>query len=320
VAVDAPVRIGTQLPSRELVIAGNSDPRALVDLAVALERGGADAVWVGESVVARPRFDAYTVLAAVAMATDRVQLGTAVVLPSLRSPVLFAHQVATIDQLAAGRLTLGVGSGFPMPATRDEFEAVGVDYGRRVSRLHATIDTARAIWRSSADAACGAFNPTERIGVGQVTVAPPTHQRGGPPVWLATATEAGLQRCAEAYDGWLPYPPTPTQYAESLDRLRVMASAHGRHADSIAAGLYVTVATGPGAEERMDEFCRRYYGLSAELVGIVQGCIAGPLDRVAEVLHRYVEAGARQLVIRHAASDPALVVDEAAAIRQVLHG
>jgi alkanesulfonate monooxygenase SsuD/methylene tetrahydromethanopterin reductase-like flavin-dependent oxidoreductase (luciferase family) len=316
-STDVPDTIGTQLPSRELVIDGCTDARVLVELAVALEGDGADAVWVGESVVARPRFDTYCALAAVAVATDRVQLGSSVVLPALRSPVAFAHQVATIDQLAGGRLTVGVGGGFPMPATRHEFETLGVPYGRRVARLDATIEAARAIWGSSSDGS-HAVDPTGLFGFADVTVAPPTHQRAGPPIWLATATEPGLQRCADAYDGWLPYPPSPAQYAEGLDRLRALATGRGRDPDSIAAGLYVTVATGPEAQEHMDEFCMRYYGLSAELVGLVQGCFAGTLECVAEVLQAYVRAGARHLVIRHATFDPRLVREESAALREVL--
>lgn len=140
------LHLGTLLPTRELAIAGNDDPSDTVSLARQLEAAGIDSLWVGESVLARPRHDTYSLLAALAVVTTTVQLGTAVVLPSLRNPVAFAHQVATIDQLSQGRLILGVGAGFPGPATQHEFETLGGDYRRRVSRVDATLEAARAIW------------------------------------------------------------------------------------------------------------------------------------------------------------------------------
>jgi alkanesulfonate monooxygenase SsuD/methylene tetrahydromethanopterin reductase-like flavin-dependent oxidoreductase (luciferase family) len=314
-----PPTIGTQLPSRELIVAGRADARIVLDLATALEDRGAHGVWVGESVTARPRFDAYSLLAAIAGVTTRVQIGTSVVLPALRSPVEFAHQVATIDRLASGRLVLGVGAGFPSQETRHEFESLGRDYRRRASTLDATLAAAQAIWAGAFEDRPAA-DPTTRFGFAGVRVAPAPVRPTGPPVWLATATASGLERCARAYDGWLPYPVSPADYAYGLSRLRNHANDTGRDAASITAGLFVTVATGPGADDRMEQFCQRYYGLGADVVGLVQGLVAGSLERVADVLAAYVAAGADELVIRHATFEPEVVLDESSAIRDLLRG
>ncbi|HJU16392.1 MAG TPA: LLM class flavin-dependent oxidoreductase, partial [Stellaceae bacterium] len=103
------LRIGYLLPTREQIMAGRPAAAPLLSLAERAEALGYDSVWVGDSVLARPRHDPLTLLAAAAARTQRVELGTAVLLPALRNPVLLAHQVATIDQISAGRFVLGVG-------------------------------------------------------------------------------------------------------------------------------------------------------------------------------------------------------------------
>ena len=83
-------------------MAGSPDTGSLLALAEAAEALGYDSVWVGDSLLARPRHEPLTLLAGVAARTRRVALGTAVLLPALRNPVLLAHQVATLDRLAEG--------------------------------------------------------------------------------------------------------------------------------------------------------------------------------------------------------------------------
>ncbi|NED52571.1 LLM class flavin-dependent oxidoreductase, partial [Micromonospora aurantiaca] len=67
-------------------------------------------------------------------------LGTATMLPALRHPILLAHQLATLDRLAGGRLIVGVGAGFPTAGTEAQFDAVGVPFRTRFSRLEESIE------------------------------------------------------------------------------------------------------------------------------------------------------------------------------------
>src|SRR5207302_6154136 len=104
------IRIGYLLPTRERIMAGQPQASSLLELAERAERLGFDSVWAGDSLLARPRHEPLTLLAAVASRVRRVDVGTAVLLPALRNPVLLAHQVATLDQVAEGRLILGLAS------------------------------------------------------------------------------------------------------------------------------------------------------------------------------------------------------------------
>src|SRR6478672_5447759 len=106
-------------------MSGEPETRLLLELAVRAERLGWDSIWIGDSLLARPRHEPLTLLAAVAARVPRVELGTAVLLPALRNPVLLAHQVATIDQVAEGRVILGVGIAADVPNIRAEFTAAG---------------------------------------------------------------------------------------------------------------------------------------------------------------------------------------------------
>ena len=128
-------RIGYLLPTRESVMEDHPAAAPLLALAERAEALGYDSVWVGDSLLARPRHEPITLLAGVAGRTKRVELGTAVLLPALRNPVVLAHQVATLDQVAEGRVILGVGIATDVPNIRDEFEAAGVPFDKRVGRM-----------------------------------------------------------------------------------------------------------------------------------------------------------------------------------------
>src|SRR5437867_2911926 len=127
--------LGVLPPTREAIMSGRRETASMLAMAERAEAAGFDSVWIGDSITARPRHEPLTLLAAVAARTRRVRLGTAVLLPALRPPVVLAHIVGTLDQVADGRVILGVGIAADTPAIRTEFEAVGVPFDRRVGRF-----------------------------------------------------------------------------------------------------------------------------------------------------------------------------------------
>ena len=102
------VEFGVLLPTREAVMSGRPETASMLAMAERAEAAGFDSVWVGDSLTARPRHEPLTLLAAVAARTRRVRLGTGVLLPALRNPVVLAHVVGTLDRIAEGRVILGV--------------------------------------------------------------------------------------------------------------------------------------------------------------------------------------------------------------------
>src|SRR5256714_4705762 len=169
------IRIGYLLPTRERIMAGQPQATPLLEFAERAERLGFDSVWAGDSLLARPRHEPLTLLAAVASRVRRVDIGTAVLLPALRNTVLLAHQVATLDQVAEGRLILGVGIAADVPNIRQEFTAAGVPFEKRVGRLLEGLRLARLLWSGKR---------VDWDGRGKVEhgiLGPTPYRQGGPP-------------------------------------------------------------------------------------------------------------------------------------------
>src|ERR1700740_3664675 len=141
-----PLKFGYLLPTRERIMEGRPDAGPLLDLAARAEALGYDSIWVGDSLLARPRHEPLTLLAGLAGRVPQVTLGTAVLLPALRNPVLLAHQVATLDQVSEGRFILGVGIARDVPNIRAEFAAASVPFEKRVGRMMEGLRLCRALW------------------------------------------------------------------------------------------------------------------------------------------------------------------------------
>src|SRR6266542_4091207 len=123
-------RIGLLLPSRETVLWLDGDLTFLIGAAQLAEQAGYDSLWVGDSLLARPRGEPLALLAAIAAVTTRVRLGTAVLLPLLRHPLNLAHTVASVDRIADGWLPFSRTAGdyaAGLRAVRQAAEGAGRD-------------------------------------------------------------------------------------------------------------------------------------------------------------------------------------------------
>ncbi|MEU7742020.1 TIGR03619 family F420-dependent LLM class oxidoreductase [Nonomuraea sp. NPDC049158] len=214
-------QVGYLLPTRDWVVLGDREPSALIEQARLAEDVGFDSVWAGDSPVTRHRADPLMLLSAVAAVTERVTLGTAVLLPALRHPILLAHQLATLDRIADGRLIAGMGAGFPHPNTEAQFDALGITFKRRVSRTEESIDVMRQLWAGGEVSYQG-----PHFDFRDVVLEPKPAQVGGPPIWLAGSGESALRRVGRLADGWLPYPPTSETYAHEWGVLQEVARLH----------------------------------------------------------------------------------------------
>jgi alkanesulfonate monooxygenase SsuD/methylene tetrahydromethanopterin reductase-like flavin-dependent oxidoreductase (luciferase family) len=282
---------GLLLPSREVLLWKDGDLAFLIEAARHAEEAGYDSVWVGDSLLARPRGEPVTLLAGVAGATTRVTLGTAVLLPLLRHPVSLAHALATLDRVSQGRLIVGVGPGAELPGTHAELAALGLPSDRRVSAMLNAVERIRRLWRN------------EERGV---ELQPRPFRPGGPPIWLGGSGPRMLRLAGMTFDGWLPFSPTPTEYASGYRAVREAAESAGRDPDSIPTGAYLTVAVADDPREAavaLDAYIRGYYGVPGEVMATVQACHAGTVESASEWFAAYRDAGARHLVLRLARPD-----------------
>jgi alkanesulfonate monooxygenase SsuD/methylene tetrahydromethanopterin reductase-like flavin-dependent oxidoreductase (luciferase family) len=294
-------KFGILLPTREVVLSGRADPASIYDLADRAEALGFHSVWVGDSVVAKPRLDALTTLAAVGARTKRIRLGTAVYLAALRNPVLVAHMVGTVDWLSRGRVDLGIGYARPNdPVQENEYRILGHDPAKRIKMGEELVQVIRKLWRENDVSFSGSFSKFEHI-----TVEPKPIQPGGVPIWLASNNvEPGLKRVGRMGDGWLNNITDPRVYKECLHKIRAYAAEAGRDPEAIEPGLYFTLAAGgQQAIEEGQKFLSQYYNRPYEAVAKAMVCIMGSWEQVLDQMQAYVEGGARTLVLRFATGD-----------------
>ncbi len=290
-------KVGYLLPTREQIMEGRPETGPLLDLAAEARDHGFDSVWVGDSLTARPRHDPLTLLAAVAGRLPGLTLGTAVLLPALRNPVVLAHQIATLDQLCEGRLILGVGFAADRPNIRAEFAAAGVPFEHRIGRMLEGLRLCRALWSGQPVDWDGRWQMT------QATVAPAPAHPGGPLLWIGGNLPPSLVRAGRHFDGWFPIAPSPPDFAAGLDTVRQVAAAHARDPLAVSGAMYLTVSLDDDtalAEARMNRFLEGYYSVPAEQTRRRQASYCGPAEGLRPWMDAYVAAGASHLVVRFA--------------------
>lgn len=289
------MKLGYLLPTRERIMTGEPAVAPMLTLAEKAEALGYDSIWVGDSLLARPRHEPITLLAGVATRTTKAALGTAVLLPALRNPVLLAHQVATLDQIAEGRVILGVGIATDVPNIRAEFTAAGVPWDKRVGRMLEGLRLCRTLWQGE---------PVDWDGRWQVeagVLGPTPHRAGGPPIWIGGQVEAARQRAGREFDGWFPTGPHAEGFAATWAEVQSVAREAGRAPDALTPAIYLTLAIdddATAAEARIDDYLQQYYGQPAEVMRKRQACFGGAPDAAAEWLAGFAAAGARHLVLR----------------------
>lgn len=223
----------------QLIADSNADP-ALV--AKRVEDRGFHSYWLGEHTVVpttlgdkypRPEpvvdppdylphlVDPLMGLARAAAVTERVRLGTAVSLPAERHPLLFAKQVATLDDHSGGRVLLGVGGGW----SREQCEVLGGDPDHRWANVRDHVAAMKVLWHDDVSEYDGRY-----VTFPPVRCFPKPRTRPHPPILLgAGATPTAFRRVAEWGDGWMPHSIADLDaYADGVAEIGALARAAGR--------------------------------------------------------------------------------------------
>ncbi|HLZ30916.1 MAG TPA: LLM class flavin-dependent oxidoreductase, partial [Chloroflexota bacterium] len=174
--------IGLTLPNRG-VLMGATTPDQMLDLAEAADRSGVfRSVWVGDSLLGKPRMESVALLSGVAARTRRVRLGPACMASFvLRDPVLLAYQWASLDLLSGGRTVLVGCTGIvEQPGARIEGELYGLTPRDRVSRLIEWIALLKLLWTTDNVTFEG-----KHYRCAGVTIEPKPAAKPRPPIWIA---------------------------------------------------------------------------------------------------------------------------------------
>jgi probable F420-dependent oxidoreductase len=229
-----PIRLGLDLPVQKSFSIGRDIP----DVAMAAEEIGYDSLWAGERVLVpespadglygipglewadhyRSNADPLVALSLAAAVTNRVKLGTNVLVAPFHQPFQLARTLATLDNASGGRVIAGLGTGW----SRDEYAAAGVaPFHARGAALDETLDVCAAVWRQDPVSHEGTLSRIAPSEVGPKPCRPI-------PVLLAGSTPAAFRRIADRADGWIPVAMDPALQAGQWKQLQEVAAERGR--------------------------------------------------------------------------------------------
>jgi probable F420-dependent oxidoreductase len=256
---------------------------------------GCHSMWTIDRI-AYDNLEPLTVLAAAAGATQRIRLGTSVLLGNLRHPSHLAKIVATLDFISNGRVTLGLGFG----SRESDYKAVEIPYEHRGSRAVEQVQLMKRLWTEENVTHKGKFFNVENL-----TIGPRPVQRPHPPIWTGGSAESALKRAGTWADGFIcgssAIPDFPTTWA----KVSGYAKAAGRDPEKITkAGLTFMAINDDQAKsvKTVEDYVVRYYGrLRAD---VANTSLVGSPAAVAERIEAFLARGLDTLIVGLADPDP----------------
>lgn len=271
------------------------DADALIAYAKRAEELGYDSLWVWDHIFLGvdpcfPILDSLTLLTAIACHTDKVKLGTGVLVLPMRNPAVLAKETATLDVISKGRLILGMASGW----YAREFDAVGTPFKKRGDIFDRNLEILTRLWTE--DMVSGEYPPHN---LRSAVLHPKPVQKPRPPILIGGYADRVLKRTAEKGDGWLTYFYTPDAYTRSMDRIRKFAEDAGRDPDALDSlnQLPIMVAESDKDRAAMDEWLITEWDYASWSESTKESAIIGSVDHCAEQLQAHVDVGVKRIVL-----------------------
>jgi alkanesulfonate monooxygenase SsuD/methylene tetrahydromethanopterin reductase-like flavin-dependent oxidoreductase (luciferase family) len=305
---------GLTMSNRALVTRG-TQPKDLIEMAVQAENAGAiDAVWVGDSILSKPRLECIPLLGAIAARTSRVKLGVACMATiAQRNPVLLALQWASLDVLSGGRTWLAACMGYPAsqhPMAAKELEVMGVESKERPGRLEEMIQALRLLWSDEHASFDGKYYSFDDVNLLPKPVQQPC------PIYIAgtprptqigeRGVERSLRRIARYADGWMTNQIELDMFQDYLRRLRNMLVEEGRDPNEFKTVLYYGVSVNRDRQQAFREaktFLDAYYQKNFTRQGVEIWTACGPVEHCVDCVRGFIDAGVDHVTIRPIGED-----------------
>ncbi|MCD9624015.1 TIGR03619 family F420-dependent LLM class oxidoreductase [Rhabdothermincola salaria] len=271
---------------------------SLLDQALAMDAAGIDRLVVSEHVAFGENMDAYAdpkvggsaggkqptgpdghwldplvVLTTIGALTERIRLGTGILIAALRRPVVLAKTAATIDVLSGGRLDLGVGVGWQ----REEYEAAGLEFDGRGRLLDQTLEVCQTLWREPR-----ASYESEDLTFEGIHQMPKPLQEGGVPIWVSgTPNKAVARRLSRFGSGWIPWGAAMADPVTGIAEMRELVEAAGGDPSGLQVMGYANVVRRGDGSVDLDATMESVPALVAAGVTDVRLTVALPEGRDA---------------------------------------
>ena len=266
---------------------GKSHLKRLVEVG---DEYGYDSIWLSDRVVGE-RFspEPMIAMAMVAGYSPTLKFGTSVLQLPIRSPVVLAKEMATLDYLSDGRFLPAIGLGQEDPR---EYEACGVSKADRGKRTDEAMEVMRRLWHEDNVTHEGQFYTLH-----DVTVTPKPVQEPSLPVWVGGRSKAAQRRVGRVGDGWLVSFATPDEVAQGIEVVFETAGENGRSVDEDHVGALIgfyIASTKDEAEQRSEGYLTRL----RDDAHFTEYTALGPPDEVRGLVKQYLNAGASKFVMR----------------------
>ncbi len=257
---------------------------------------GFESVWVWDHILlgvepAFPVLDSLSVLTAIAARTERIKLGTSVLVLPLRNPVVTAKVLTTLDRISNGRLILGTAAGW----YKREFDAIGVPFEQRGAIFERNLDLLLRLWTDHSVTA-----EVDNLNLRNATLLPKPVQTPRPPVLIGGYVDRVLRRVARLGDGWLTYFYTPEAFKKSWNKILAYASEYGRDPSQLTATNELAIYVGPSrheAAEPMSQWLNAEWDVSSGSDSTMEHAICGTPDECAAQLRPHLDSGVERLVL-----------------------
>ena len=270
-------------------------PENVVNFAKKCEAMGCHSMWTIDRI-AYDNLEPLTVLAAAAGATQKIRLGTSVLLGNLRHASHAAKIVSTLDFISNGRVTLGLGFG----SRENDYRAVEIPFEHRGSRAVEQVQLMKRLWTEDNVTFKGKFYNVENLSVG-----PKPIQKPHPPIWTGGSAEVALKRAGSWADGFICGSSAIPEFPSTWEKIASYAKAAGRDPNKISkAGLtFMAIDEDQSkAVKTVEDYVMRYYGrLRAD---VANTSLVGSPAAIAERMGAFLSRGLDTLIIGVADPDP----------------
>ena len=270
-------------------------PENVVHFATSCEAMGCHSMWTIDRV-AYDNLEPLTILAAAAGATQKIRLGTSVLLGNLRHASHVAKIVSTLDFISNGRVTLGLGFG----SRESDYKAVEIPFEHRGSRAVEQVQLMKRLWTEDSVTFKGKFYNVENLSLG-----PKPIQKPHPPIWTGGSAEVALKRAGTWADGFICGSSAIPDFPSTWEKIAGYARANGRDPNKISkAGLtFMAIDDDQNkAVKAVEDYVMRYYGrLRAD---VANTSLVGSPAAVTERIGAFLARGLDTLIIGVADPDP----------------
>jgi probable F420-dependent oxidoreductase len=261
--------------------------KELVEYGVRVEELGYDSVWVWDHMLlgVEPNFpiiDSLTALTGIAARTNRLKIGTGILVLPLRNPVTLAKQLSSIDLLSEGRLIMGMASGW----YKREFDAAGIPFDKRGKLMDENLEIMNRLW-------------TEPKVDGKYMHHNISYQKPRMPILIGGYVDKVLQRAATAGDGWLTYFYRPADFKKSWDKIRGFAAEAGKDPDALLNAAQLPIIVGPSRKavrEEMMDWLNKEWDFPAHSDCSRESAIMGSVDDCVAQLREYAAVGVQKII------------------------